>query len=220
MRIESAEQKYLNEVFGIHDEELDAVRHELHRHNVEHMSISGAEARLLQFFIRLSGLKKIVEVGTLFGFSALAMAKVLPDDGVIWTLEKSEENFAIAQQQFARFSSGRKIRAMNGDAAELLASLEKEGPFDLVFIDADKAGYLKYLDWAEKNVRPGGYIIGDNTYLFGAVWGEPREGESGSQARVAVMREFNARLADRTKYNSTLIPTHEGLTIAQKIPVA
>jgi len=216
MRIETPEQKYLNDVFGLHDADLAEVRHELHRHNVEHMSVSGAEARILQFLIRTTNAKKIVEVGTLFGYSTLAMAKVLPADGVIWTLEKNPENHAIAEKHFAKFEAGSKVRALCGDAAETLASIEKDGPFDLVFIDADKAGYVNYLNWAEKNVRSGGFIIGDNTFLFGALWGQPRDGES-SEKRIAVMKEFNARLADTSKYNSTLIPTYEGLTVAQKL---
>lgn len=216
MRIESQEQKYLNEVFGLDDAELSEIRHELHRHNVEFMSVSGAEARILQFLVRVTGAKKIVEVGTLFGYSALAMAKILPEDGQIWTLEKSAENFAIAQKHFAKFPAGNKIRALNGDAAELLEDISVEGPFDMIFIDADKAGYVKYLDWAEKNVRRGGYIVGDNTFLFGALWGETRDRNIGEK-QIAIMNEFNRRLADPSKYNSTLIPTVEGLTIAQKI---
>lgn len=215
MRIETAQQKYLNEVFGLEDADLAAVRHELHRHNVEFMSISGAEARMLQFLVRVCGVRKIVEVGTLFGYSALAMAKVLPSDGRVWTLEKNPENYEIAKKHFAAYAGGEKVTALCGDAVDLLSSLEKEGPFDLVFIDADKGAYVKYLDWAEKNVRRGGFICGDNTFLFGAVYGGSEREESAQ--RVAVMREFNQRLANSSKYNSTLIPTAEGLTIAQKL---
>jgi predicted O-methyltransferase YrrM len=216
VRTETEEQKYLNEVFGLEDTELAEIRTELHRHNVEYMSVSAAEARLLQFLVRVTGARKIVEVGTLFGYSALAMAKILPEDGQIWTLEKSVENFTIAQKHFQKFSAGRKIRALNGDATETLEDIQIEGPFDLVFIDADKAGYCRYLDWAEKNVRPGGYIIGDNTFLFGALWGPPRD-RNINDKQIAVMKDFNRRLADTSKYNSTLIPTVEGLTVAQKL---
>jgi predicted O-methyltransferase YrrM len=216
MRIESQEQKYLNEVFGLDDAELNDVRAELHRHNVEFMSVSGAEARILQFLTRALGVMKIVEVGTLFGYSTLAFAKALPANGHIWTLEKNRENFAIAQKHFAKFEAGKKITALNGDAAEILSSIEKEGPFDMVFIDADKAGYLKYLDWAEINVRPGGYIVGDNTFLFGALWGQTRD-RNINEKQIAAMKEFNRRLADTSRYNSTLIPTVEGLTVAQKL---
>ena len=76
------------------------------------------------------------------------MAKALPEDGSLFTLEKSEKNFAIAQAQFAISQSGRKIRGLCGDAVENLRSLSAQGPFDMVFIDANKGGYLQYLDWA------------------------------------------------------------------------
>lgn len=216
MRIESEQQKYLNEVFGLPDADLSEIRNAMLAGDVEFMSVSGAEARILQFLIRATGAKKIVEVGTLFGFSTLALAKSLPDDGVLWTLEKSKPNFDMATKHFAKYAAGKKIRALNGDAIDLLASIEKEGPFDMVFIDADKAGYVNYLNWAEKNVRKGGYIIGDNTFLFGNLWGEPRD-RNINEKQIAIMREFNSRLADTTKYNSTLIPTVEGLTVAQKL---
>ena len=214
MRIESSEQKYLNDVFGQTDPDLAEVRAELFRQKLDFMSISGYEARILQFFVRACGIRSIVEVGTLFGYSALAMSKALPEDGRLITLEKSAENFAVASRHFAKFDRTNKIRALNGDAAELLGGLAAEGPYDLVFIDADKAGYVTYLDWAEKNVRRGGFIVGDNTFLWGGVYDQPRE-EVGAKSQAA-MKEFNARLADSSRYNSTLIPTVEGMTIAQK----
>lgn len=216
MRVESKQQKYLNEVFGLTDPELGEIREALFAHNVEAIAVSGAEARILQFLVRISGARKIVEIGTLFGYSALAMAKALPEDGELWALEKSADNYAIAAKHFAKFPAGKKVRLQNGDALELLPGIEKEGPFDLVFIDADKGGYVKYLDWAEKNVRRGGLIVGDNTFLFGGVWGESRNPNMGEK-QAAIMREFNTRLADTSKYNSTLIPTVEGLTVAQKL---
>jgi predicted O-methyltransferase YrrM len=215
MRITSPQQKYLNDVFGLNDPELAEVRAALVKHDLDFMSISAAEARILQFLVRSTGARRIVEVGTLFGYSALAMAKVLPEDGRLWTLEKSDENAAISSAHFKKFEAGRKIQLLHGDAGEKLASIEGHGPFDLVFIDADKANYPKYLTWAERNVRKGGYIVGDNTFLWGGVWDEPAREMSASW--IAAMKEFNLRLSDPSKYNSTLIPTKEGMTIAQKL---
>jgi predicted O-methyltransferase YrrM len=216
MRIQTSQQKYLNETFPLVDPELEEIRHELHRHNVEFMSISGHEARILQFLIRGFGVRKVVEVGTLFGYSALAMAKSLPEDGQLWTLEKNQVNFELADKMLKASKSGAKVRALCGDAIESLAGLENDGPFDLVFIDADKAAYTRYLDWAERNVRKGGLIVGDNTFLFGALWGESRDHEVSERA-IQVMKEFNSRLADTSRYNSVLIPTFEGMTVAQKL---
>ena len=81
---------------------------------------------------------------------------------------------------------------MSGDARDLMADIEGRGPYDLAFVDADKSGYLDYLNWCEKNVRRGGLIVGDNTFLWGALWDQP---------------QFNRRLSDPTRYNSILIPS-------------
>lgn len=216
MRTNSSEEKYINEVFGLADSELAAVKAELEAHKVGFMSISGHEARLLQFLIRAFHIKKIVEVGTLFGYSAIAMTKALPSDGRLWTLEKNTTNFEIAEKFIRKSSVSGKIENLCGGGEELLASLESHGPFDLVFIDANKGGYLTYLDWAERHVRPGGLIIGDNTFLFGALWGESRDRDVGPN-QIRVMSEFNKRLADPRRYNSILIPTTEGMTVAQKL---
>ncbi len=218
MRAQRSEEKYINEIFKLDDEELLSVKAELEAHKLGFMSISGHEARLLQFLIRGFCVRKIVEVGTLFGYSALAMAKVLPEDGRLITIEKNPQNFAIAQKFFDSSSVAERIDARCGGGEEILAEIEKEGPFDMVFIDANKSGYITYLNWAEKNVRPGGLIVGDNTFLFGAMWGQSDDREAGPK-QIQVMREFNQRLADPSKYNSIIIPTSEGMTIAQ-LPIS
>lgn len=217
MRVTTEQQKYLNKVFGLeNDEELHAIRERMKAADKEFMSISGFEARLLQFLIRFTGVRKVVEFGTLFGYSALAMAKVMPADGVVITLEKDPAVHAEAARSFSASSVGSKIVSLCGDAVELMKTIESRGPFDFVFIDANKSGYCQYLDWAEANVRKGGVIAGDNSFLWGALWDEPQR-ESIGENQVRVMAEFNRRLADPARYNSTLIPTVEGLTVAQKL---
>lgn len=216
MRTATPQQKYVEETFGINDPELIEVRQELDRHSIGFMAINSAEGRILQFLIRGFGVRKIVEVGTLFGYSALCMAKALPAEGKLITVERNVENFNIAKAVFAKSSCASKIQALSGDAVEVLKSIESEGPFDLVFIDANKAGYVTYLDWAERNVRKGGLIIGDNTFLFGAMYGPSDDREAGP-SQIKGMKEFNLRLSDTTKYNSIIVPTREGMTVAQKI---
>lgn len=217
MRVETPREKYAKEVFGLNeDAALTRVKAEMDKHPLNFMSISPAEARILQFLIRGFGVKKIVEVGTLFGYSTLCMAEALPADGKIVTLEKSPEHHAGAREMFKKMPAGAKIEALCGDAVEILPALEKSGPFDMVFIDADKGGYVKYLDWAEKNVRKGGLIVGDNTFLFGALWGQSEDRDIGPK-QIQIMTEFNSRLADRARYNSLIMPTHQGMTVAQKL---
>lgn len=216
MRETTPEEKYIGEEFGINDPDLVKVHEELVKHDLDFMAVSAYEARILQFLIRGFGVKKIVEVGTLFGFSTVAMAKALPADGQIITLEKSPENHAQAQKLFQQSSVSGKITALCGDGDVLLKEIENRGPFDMVFIDANKAGYVNYLKWAEKNVRSGGLIVGDNTFLFGALWGQTRD-RNINEKQIDVMHEFNRCLADPKRYNSILIPTTEGMTVAQKL---
>jgi predicted O-methyltransferase YrrM len=177
------------------------------------ISLHAEEARILQLLIRLGNIRKIVEIGTLGGYSALAMAATLPEDGHLWTLEKDPARAALSRQNTA---NEKRITLIEGDARETLQRLEPHAPFDMIFIDADKLNYAHYLDWAEVHVRKGGLIVGDNTLLFDAVWMAERPPRVRDTA-LAAMRDFNRRLADTDKYHGILLPTAEGMTIAQKL---
>ena len=141
------------------------------------------------------------------------MAEALPADGKIITLEKDETRAAKAAAHFAQFDTGKKIELRTGDALETLPTLS--GPFDMIFIDADKLNYMNYLTWAEKNIRKGGLIVGDNTFLFGAVYAAAPVDRVRKSAFDA-MTAFNARLGDDNFYTGILLPTPEGMTVAVK----
>lgn len=207
VRKNSSRETYLNDVFGAIGPELTRVRR-------DPISVSPHEAQLLQFLIRVGGVRSVVELGTLYGYSALAMAAALPADGRVVTIERDADRAAEARANFAAAGAiGARIESLVGEAEHCLNQLT--GPFDLVFVDANKSAYPRYLDWAEAHVRRGGFVVGDNTFLWGAVYDEAAREVGVAQARA--MRDFNARLADRTRYNATLIPTTEGLTIGQKL---
>ena len=209
------ELTYVARNFSLEDSELARVRKQLTERGLAYMSLAPTEARVLQFLIRGFGIRRIVEIGALYGYSALCMAKALPADGQIISLEKDPERCAIAVANARASTVAAKIDNRCGDALELLGQIA--GPVDMVFIDADKAGYLKYLDWAEKTVHPGGLIVGDNTFLFGALWDDLRGGHGIEAWMIPIMQEFNRRLADLKRYNSILVPTAEGMTIGQKL---
>lgn len=211
------------DVFGSREEYIRALfGHETAAQKTARAALTGAhdgislhaeEARILQLLIRLSGARKIVEIGTLGGYSALAMTAALPEDGHIITLEKDPARAAIARRHTAAES---RIEIIEGDARATLAQIKNRAPFDMIFIDADKLNYIHYLDWAEEHVRKGGMIIGDNTLLFDAVWMQDRPPRVRDTA-LAAMRDFNRRLSDADKYLGIMIPTAEGMTIAQKL---
>lgn len=182
----------------------------LHDQN-NRISIYPEEGKLLQMLIKLAGVKTIVEIGTLGGYSALWMAAALPPDGKLMTIEKDDNRHALAQKHLAGTGN---VTLLKGDALDVLKTIDET--VDMVFIDADKLNYLKYLDWAETHVRKGGLIIGDNTLLFDAVWHDDPVERVRPTARQA-MRDFNERLADPARYHSVMLPTAEGLTIGIKL---
>jgi len=201
---------YIRQLFAPETPQLKTVRENTTDKN-DRISVHPEEGKLLQLLIKLAGVKTVVEIGTLLGYSALWMADALPDDGHIYTFEKDATRAARASTNLRQ----PKITLITGDAVETLASIESRAPFDMVFIDADKLRYLRYLDWAEKHVRAGGLIVGDNTLLFDAVWREAQTSRI-RQTALTAMREFNQRLADPAKYTAILLPTAEGMTIALK----
>lgn len=203
---------YIRALFGTENDTQANARASLHGAN-DGISIYPEEARLLQLLIRLAAVKTIVEIGTLGGYSALSMAAALPEDGHLWTLEKDPARAANAR---ANTAGDPRITLIEGDARTSIAQLSPRAPFDMVFIDADKLNYGHYLDWAEEHVRKGGLVIGDNTLLFDAVWMQERPPRVRDTA-LAAMRDFNRRLADTQKYCGILLPTAEGITIAQKL---
>lgn len=184
---------------------------------LERISIGRAEAQLIKTLIQIHGAKKFIEIGTLTGLSAQYILEALPDNGELWTLEKDPKHAEYAEKVFSQIQKGsKKIHVILGDAREKLKELSIEGPFDGIFIDGNKAAYLDYLLWAEENLRPGGLILADNVFLSGAVWGAETT-QKFSEKQVHIMKEFNSRLADPSRYQSAIIPTYEGLYIAQKI---
>lgn len=179
--------------------------------------IAPEEGRLLQVLIKLGGIKKIVEIGTHAGYSTMWMAMALPVSGHIFTIERDKNRISMARETFLHFEEyTSKITLLEGKALDVLSALEKEGPFDMVFIDADKLNYMNYLSWAEQNVRSGGLVIGDNTFLSGAVYGNPSTGRISPSALKAV-QDFNQRIGDPDLYCGVMLPTKEGWTMGIKL---
>jgi predicted O-methyltransferase YrrM len=201
---------YIRQVFAPETEALKELRLQT-THVNDQISIYPEEGKLLQVLIRLGKIKRIVEIGCLSGYSALWMAAALPPDGEIITIEKDAVRATRAKANL----TDPRIKLMTGDALQVLQSLSAQAPFDMVFIDADKLNYNNYLEWAEKNIRQGGLIVGDNSLLFDAVWMAETPLRV-RQTALTAMREFNRRLADPDKYTGILLPTAEGMTIAVK----
>lgn len=210
--LENLKKQYIEQLYACETKEIAAARHRIATQDFP-IHISPTEGRLLQLIIKMSGVKTIVEIGTLGGYSSLWLADALPEDGHLYTCEHDPKRLKMAQ---ATLSDRKNITLVAGDAKETLPELAKShGPFDMVFIDADKKSYLHYLDWAEQAIRKDGLVIADDTLLNGAVYLDELPGRV-RRSTCDTLRLFNTRLADNNRYDSLLWPTDAGLTIAIK----
>jgi predicted O-methyltransferase YrrM len=166
------------------------------------IDVSPLQGKLLSLIAQIQGARRILEVGTLGGYSTICLARALPDGGRLITLELNPRHAAVARSNVSRAGLADKVEIIEGPAAESLARLHQEGrgPFDLIFIDADKTGYPEYLAWALKLCRPGTVIIGDNVVRRGMVADAATE-----DANVLGVREFIDRVAAEPRLSATVI---------------
>lgn len=169
----------------------------------------------LEVLARACRARKAVEIGTLGGYSGVCLLRGMGEEGFLHTFELSPRHAEVARESFERAGVLARARIHVGPAAERLIDVEGEGPFDLVFVDADKGGYPGYLAWAEENLRVGGVLLADNTFGFGHVHEERPEQES--PEAMAALRSFSERLARGGRFRATLLPTAEGLSFAVKV---
>jgi caffeoyl-CoA O-methyltransferase len=207
---------YVEDLFGTSDEVLEATLRDSRRGGLPEINVSPNQGRLLRLIVEIAGARRILEIGTLGGYSAIHLARGLPDDGELISLEIDEHHADVARNNVERAGLSGIVEVRVGDAHELLTDLveNEEGPFDLVFIDADKEGYPDYLDASLRLVRPGSLILGDNTIRGGTVL-DPQE----ETARAT--REFNRRIAQDPRLYGIVLPLIreriDGLTIARVV---
>jgi len=176
--------------------------------------LTGAlEGALLAQLVRLSGARRVLEIGLFTGYSALAMAEALPHDGTLLSCEIDPHNAAVAQRFIDRSPHGRKIAIRMGAALDTLEALRDEPPFDLVFLDADKENYGRYYEQLHPLVRPGSLIVVDNTLWSGKVLAPT------APADLAIAA-FNRRVAADPSVECTLLPVRDGMTLILKKAVS
>jgi predicted O-methyltransferase YrrM len=180
------------------------------------IQVSPPQGKLLQLLVRLLGAKKILEFGTLGGYSAILMARALPAEGRLITLEARPEYAEVARRSIERAGVGERVEIRVGPALEALPALEEEGvgPFDLVFIDADKVNTPNYFAWALERTRPGGLIIADNVVRKGTL-ADASDPDEATKAQ----RRLHEELAQDSRVSATTIQTvggkgHDGFLIA------
>ena len=205
---------YIENLFAPQDEALEAAVRESQRAGLPEIHVSPNEGKLLQLLAEMTGARRILEIGTLGGYSAINLARGMAEDGLMISLEIDEHHAEVARRNVERAGVGGRVEIRVGDARELLAQLVEsdEGPFDLIFIDADKEGYPEYLEWAIRLSRHGSLILGDNTIWGGSII-DPKDDST------RAIHEFNEKLARDPRLSGLILPFMrervDGLAIAR-----
>jgi predicted O-methyltransferase YrrM len=200
-------EEYLTSLFGREDEALLSLREEADRTGLPPIAVSPDTGRLLQVLLRAVGARCVLEVGTLGGYSAIWMARALPPDGRLVTIELDEAHAAFACRHLERAGVSDRVDVRVGRALDLLPSLDGER-FDAIFLDADKEPLPTYLDWALRLVRSGGLVIADN-----ALWGGRVVDRRVDDEATRGVREFNRRLATDPRITGIVVPTGDGVAV-------
>lgn len=199
---------YVAGLFGSEDDVLRDLRREIAESDLPEIYISPEEGRLLQVLLRCVGARRVLELGTLGGYSAIWMARALPADGRLITVERDSGRAELARRYLRRARLAGIVEVRVGEAGTVLERLSGGEPFDAVFIDADKKSYPDYLEWCLKNVRGGGLVIADNAFKSGRVV------EESDDPDVRGIQEFNRRVAEDPALTSIIVPVRDGLAIA------
>jgi len=200
----TAVDRYFAETLVPSDPVLDAALQANTKAGLPAIDVAPNQGKFLQLLVQLRGARRILEIGTLGGYSSIWMARALPADGHLTTLEFSPKHAEVARANITRAGLEKIVEIRVGPALETLAKMEKEGtePFDLIFIDADKPNNPNYLPWALKFSRPGTLLIGDNIVREGEV-ADP----TSTDPNVQGQRRFLELMAAEPRLSATALQT-------------
>jgi len=205
--------KYIADLFAPEDDLLRRVRAESEAAGLPAISIHADDGRMLQFLLKSIGAQRIIELGTLGGYSGIWLARALPADGRLFTLDMNPDHAAVATRMFEAAGLSERVEIRVGKALDSLKKLSADAPFDAIFIDADKDSYPAYLDWAIDHIRPGGLILAHNAFFGGSIVGA----EERDPRLVAGLKTFNQRLASDPRLFGTIIPIGDGIAAAVRL---
>lgn len=191
-------------------EVLSWLTRETHLRTLKPRMLSGhLQGRMLKMFCTMMSAKRILEIGTFTGYSAICMAEALPEDGELHTLEINDEMEEFLNEVFERSGMSEKIHLHIGDASRLIPQLE--GQFDVVFMDGNKRHYSEYFDVVFPKLRLGGLLIADNTLWDGHVL------EDSKDAQTVGVQKFNDKVFSDERVERVIVPVRDGMTLIRKI---
>ena len=203
-------QRYAAELFAVEDPILARVRARHAERELPPIHISPDEGKLLHVLVRLVAARRVLEIGSLAGYSGIWLARALPADGILTTLEIDPHHAGLARQAYDEAGLANRVRLLEGDARKILPTLEPG--FDVVFIDADKEPLPQYFEWSVRLLRSGGLLLCDNAFLHGTVV------EPGNDAPATEgVRAFNRLAASDPRVVSAIVPLRDGIVVAVKV---
>jgi caffeoyl-CoA O-methyltransferase len=214
-QIFSEVDKYIRDLFGSVDEALIQAEKSLEEAGMPKIQVSANQGKMLQAFAKMCQAKNILEIGTLSGYSTIWLARALPEQGKLITIELEKSYAEVAQKNIDLAGLTSKVEIRVGKALEVLAQIQTEGlVFDLIFIDADKEPYAEYFEWAVKLSHQGTVIIADNVIREGKVLNQ-----NSDDSRVLGVQRFNQMLAKHPNITATIIQMigvkdYDGMAIA------
>lgn len=200
---------FITQTFASEDGPLAHIREQIQARGLPTITVRPEEGRFLQILVAACRPMLALEIGTLGGYSGTWIARGLPADGHLITLELDPERAEIAREHFRLAGVDDRVEIRIGDAHGLLPQLSDAGPFDFVFIDAEKEGYPAYLEWTLDHLRPGGVLAAHNAFRNGAILDLDDR-----RSAVLATREFNRRVAEDSRLLATIFPAGDGMTIA------
>lgn len=201
---------YMVSLFPVEDELLRNLRQEAIAAGIPEIHISPEQGAFMQVLLRGMGARRVLEVGTLGGYSAIIMARALPEDGRVVTIERDPLRAEFAAEQAQKAGLGDKIEVRTGSGVDVLErELAGTGPYDFAFIDADKPGYVRYLELIIPLMRKGGIIAGDNALAGGRITDDTTD-----DSTVRGMRAFNLAVSEHKALQGAILPTGDGMCIA------
>ena len=216
MQIFEQVDDYIRDLMGIEDEALKAADNSIKESKIPPISVSANQGKFLQVMAKTCNAKKILEIGTLVGYSTIWMARALPAGGKLISLEFEPLHAKVARENIERAGLSNVVDIRVGKAIDLLPHIltDNEGPFDMIFIDADKTPYKEYFEWALKLSRSGTLIVADNVIREGNVMDQ-----NSTDEMVQGARRFNAFLATVPEVTATIMQTvgskmHDGMALA------
>jgi predicted O-methyltransferase YrrM len=205
---------YLEVKFADEDQFLKDLFVKARKVPIPPIQISPTQARFMQFLIKLINAENVLEVGALFGYSAFSIAKALPDNGKVISLEYDPSFAQFVRENAVEYEHGKKVEVITCDAKEYMREYQPEKLFDLIFIDADKLSYSKYLDLALPLLRKGGIIAYDNTLAFGQI---TKDVIKKNEEEVFAIREFNDYFVNKENLFTAFATIGDGIALGIKL---